>query len=159
MISNPSQPAVISDDGLHRYFLSRTWSSAGLTVAFIGLNPSTADSQNDDPTIRRCVSFAKQWGGSSLWMVNLFAYRATKPSDMITAADPVGSENDVWLDAAITNADIVVAAWGNHGHFHNRGQIVRTKYLEYLKALRVTKSGMPSHPLYIPASTALVPYC
>ena len=158
MISCPSPPAVISEDGLHRYFLSRTWAGSGLTVAFIGLNPSTADAKNDDPTIRRCMSFAKQWGGRALWMVNLFAYIATKPMALRTTVDPIGSQNDAWLDAVITKADIVVAAWGNHGHLHNRAQIVRTKYPTYLKALKVTMTGMPSHPLYIPAATTLVPY-
>ena len=159
MISSLAQPAVISEDGLHRYFLSRTWGSEGLTIAFIGLNPSTADEQNDDPTIRRCVSFAKQWGGSSLWMVNLFAFRATKPAALKNATDPIGSQNDAWLDAAITRADIVVAAWGNHGQLDNRAKFVTAKYSTQLKTLRVTRAGMPSHPLYIPGATALIPYC
>lgn len=150
--------AVISEDGLYRYFLSRTWASTGKKIAFVGLNPSTADATKDDPTIRRCVQFAKDWGGASLWMVNLFAYRATKPSVLLNVADPIGSDNDQWLEKIICSADVVVASWGNHGSLLNRSANVVGQYADKFQALTMTKAGMPGHPLYIPATTLPKPF-
>lgn len=141
--------AVLSEDGFYRYFLSRQWGHDGKRVAFIGLNPSVADAENDDPTIRRCVGFAKMWGGTSLWMVNLFAYRSTKPDFLRIVPDPVGPENDAWLERVILSADLVVAAWGNHGKLLGRGAEVENCYRDRLHRLAVTKLGMPKHPLYL----------
>jgi hypothetical protein len=156
MIELPA--AVISEDGLYRYFLSRTWANTGKKIAFIGLNPSTADATNDDPTIRRCVQFAKDWGGTSLLMVNLFAYRATKPSVLLDVSDPIGPDNDKWLEKVIRSADIVIAAWGNHGSLLNRSAAVIERYEDKLQALNMTKMGMPGHPLYIAGTTLPKPY-
>ena len=158
MIHTPPQAVVISKDGVYRYFLSRNWFGGEKTVAFIGLNPSTADAHVDDPTIRRCIGFAKLWGGKELWMVNLFAFRSTDPLALKAASDPVGAENDHWLDAAVNRADIVVAAWGNHGVLNCRAEMVLLRYQKRLSALKITKSGMPSHPLYVPAQTQLISY-
>lgn len=155
-----TQPAVISEDSRYRYFLSRTLSPVGKRVAFVGLNPSTADEKINDPTIRRCMDFAVRWGGCSLWMVNLFAYRATKPSVLQSVLDPIGEHADAWLDAVVSQADIVVAAWGNHGQYMNRAASVLAKHGHKLTALTLTKRGMPGHPLYIKAETkpvALLP--
>jgi len=96
--------AVISGDGKYRYFLARRWGSTGKTVAFIGLNPSTADATLDDPTIRRCVGFAKFWGGSALHMVNLFALRSPTPASLRVASDPIGPQNDAWLTRVVAEA-------------------------------------------------------
>lgn len=142
--------AVISEDENYRYFLSRIWGKGGKTIAFIGLNPSTADAVNDDPTIRRCVGFAKAWGGTSLLMVNLFAFRATYPSDLVKSPDPVGPENDYWLERCIACADLAIAAWGNDGDLLGRAQTVSSRFHGSLHALAITKKGMPGHPLYLP---------
>ena len=145
-------PAVVlSPDEVYRYFLSRSWNETGKIIAFIGLNPSTANAVTDDATIRRCMRFARDWGGGSLWMVNLFAFRATKPQKMLNASDPIGPENDLWLDRVVSSADLVVAAWGNHGSLLNRSELVRCRYQGRLNALSVTARGMPGHPLYIPS--------
>ncbi len=151
-------PAVLSLDRQYRYFLGRRWNPEGKTIAFIGLNPSTADETLDDPTIRRCIGFAKSWGGGTLLMVNLFAFRSTSPSALRTASDPIGPDNEHWLERVVDNADIVVAAWGNHGELMQRGEQVRRRFAGRLHALDVTKSGMPKHPLYIAASKSLVPF-
>jgi hypothetical protein len=121
------------------------------TVAFIGLNPSTADETQDDPTIRRCRAFACSWGYDNLVMLNLFAYRATRPADMKAAADPIGPDNDWHLLDACMRADLIVAAWGSHGSFWNRDVSLR-KLLGrcQLHYLRLTKDGHPAHPLYLP---------
>ncbi|WP_425164687.1 DUF1643 domain-containing protein [Delftia lacustris] len=151
-------PAVISEDGQYRYFLSRTWNTEGKIVAIVGLNPSIADASIDDPTIRRCCRFARDWGGGALWMVNLFAYRSTDPKFLANANDPVGPENDYWLEKAATHADILVAAWGNGGILMDRAHKIKRKFQGKLLALRITKNGMPGHPLYIKAETRPIPY-
>jgi hypothetical protein len=145
-------PAVISPDGVYRYFLSRSWDPSGRTVAFIGLNPSTADASSDDPTIRRCIGFAKAWGGGTLVMVNLFGFRSTRPAVLRSSGDPVGSGNDHWMELAVSSSDIVVAAWGNHGALNGRSKLVRSRYAGRLWALDLTLGGEPKHPLYVPYS-------
>jgi hypothetical protein len=142
--------ATISPCGLYRYSLWRKWKQGPMCV-FVGLNPSTADATLDDPTIRRCIGFAKSWGFSGLMMLNLFAYRATDPGDMKAAADPVGPDNDDALHFASTNTTTVIAAWGAHGMFKGRDKQVRAM-LPRLHYLRLTKDGHPGHPLYLPAS-------
>lgn len=158
MLTQDDAPtAVISNCSQYRYFLSRRINSSLRIVTFIGLNPSTADETRDDPTIRRCVNFAKEWGAGALWMVNLFAFRATKPAVLLGIADPIGSDNDVWLERAISSSDVVVAAWGNEGRLLGRAEVVSRRYAGRLLALSITKSGMPGHPLYIRADTKPVP--
>lgn len=117
---------------------------------FIGLNPSTADEKLNDPTIRRCIAFAQSWGFGSLCMTNLFAYRATQPTDMLAQDDPVGPENDEYLRALASVSSVVVAAWGTHGTHYGRNNTVRSM-LPRLHYLRLTKEGHPGHPLYLPA--------
>ena len=118
---------------------------------FIGLNPSTANETADDPTIRRCIAFARSWGHGALCMANLFAYRATQPADLRAQDDPVGPENDAYLQKLAAEAGVVVAAWGVHGTHRGRHNVVRTM-LPTLHYLRLTKDGHPGHPLYLPAS-------
>lgn len=150
--------AVISEDQQYRYFLSRTWSASPVTAAFIGLNPSTADATTDDPTIRRCISFAKTWGAGTLWMVNIFGFRTTNPGNLLLTPNPIGPDNDIWLERAVAGADIVIAAWGNHGQLKKRGEEVAIRFTGKLQALGLNKTGMPKHPLYIKADALLQPY-
>lgn len=150
---NSEPAAIISADSQYRYLLKREWGQSGKKIVFIGLNPSTADATNDDPTIRRCVRFAKAWGGTSLWMINLFAFRSTDPRGLLSATDPIGPENDVWLDRIIRMSDLTVAAWGNNGKLRNRGLIVEQRFAGSLHMLGMTDKGEPRHPLYIRADT------
>ena len=111
--------AVISPCRKYRYQLERIWDIERKYAVFIGLNPSTADAVNDDPTIRRCMRYAYDWGYGGVVMLNLFAFRATKPRDMFNTYDPIGPLNDEFL---ISNSNydrigIVVAAWGTHGTY------------------------------------------
>lgn len=150
--------AVLSDDQLYRYRLTRSW-GPGKTVAFIMLNPSTATAEVDDPTIRRCVGFARAWGYDTLEVVNLFARRATDPGVLYEVEDPVGPENDRHLLEVCSNARLVVAAWGVHGAFKTRG----ARVLDLLKLTRVchlglTKEGHPRHPLYLPKTVLPTPF-
>jgi hypothetical protein len=123
---------------------------------FIGLNQSTADEVEDDPTIRRCVSFARSWGYGGLVMGNLFAYRATKPAEMMAANDPVGAENDEHLLALARDARIIVAAWGNKGAYQGRSMEIKA-LIPSLHALTVTTAGQPGHPLYLRKTLVPVP--
>ncbi len=117
------------------------------------LNPSTADAEKNDPTIRRCIGYATEWGYKTLYVGNIFAYRSTDPKKLKQVKDPIGIENDFQLLEVAQMSAMVVVAWGNHGGFMNRGKEVY-KYMERanikLYALRTLKTGQPSHPLYLP---------
>ena len=143
--------ANISSCGQYRYSLTRKWSDGPIAL-FIMLNPSTADAVENDRTINRCIKFAKSWSFGSLVVGNLFAFRTPFPAEMMTAEDPIGDENDDWLAHLQTTADLTVAAWGNGGLFRGRGQAV-SRLLNKPHALRITKLGEPSHPLYIRSDT------
>jgi hypothetical protein len=154
---NIESDVIFSEDRLYRYWLSRSIGPIGKRVTFIGLNPSTADASHNDPTISRCISFAKQWGASRLIVVNLFALRSTDPRALKVAYDPVGPENDTWLRQAVVQSDIVIAAWGNGGALNGRAELVSGMFPKQLHALRWTKRGMPSHPLYLPSGMRPTP--
>ena len=145
-----SQKARFSRCRHYRYSLQRQWHGGRGRVLFIGLNPSTADHRRDDPTIRRCVGFARDWGFAALEVVNLFAFRATYPQDLKAAADPVGPHNDRWLRRCHRRADLTVACWGNDGAFRERAGAVLAA-LDDLYCLRLNRSRQPAHPLYLPA--------
>lgn len=144
--------ATFSSDGRYRYTLTRRWDplASGPTVAFVGLNPSTADAREDDPTIRRCVGFARDWGFGGLVMLNLFAFRATDPESLSKVEDPVGPGNDALLATGAEASDLVVAAWGTHPLARARArEIIDSRVLFGWAALGWTKDGHPRHPLYM----------
>lgn len=141
----------------YRYTLYREWGEGNRIVAFVGLNPSTADEIKNDPTVTRCINYAKKWGYSGMYMMNIFAYRATDPRVMKAHSEPIGSENDHYLSLVAREADIVVAAWGTHGKHLNRGQAVKN-LIPGLHCLRITKDGHPSHPLYLPSDLVPIEY-
>jgi len=149
---------IFSPDRAHRYTL---WREFDLTnsdfVQFIGLNPSTADEVQDDPTVRRCIDFAKRWGFGALCMTNIFGFRATDPRVMKAHPEPIGPDNDAWLARIAAGAGLVVAAWGTHGVFMDRGRAVQS-YLHNLSCLGTTKDGSPRHPLYVRADTQPLPF-
>lgn len=124
----------------------------------IGLNPSTADETRDDPTIRRCIGFAKLNACESLCMTNLFAFRATDPQDMRREASPVGDENDEWLDRCSSGATLILAAWGKHGSHIGRAAAVAKRFPDKLWCLGTNLDGSPKHPLYVPYHQHLIPF-
>lgn len=140
-----------------RYRLSRVWDPAGTRCVFMLLNPSTADHHRLDPTVRRCVGFAHDWGHGALEVVNIFALRSTDPAGLRTAPDPVGPGNDDALLAAARAADQVVVGWGTHGTYRDRhvhvSRLLAGAGLR-VKALRTTKDGHPGHPLYLRSDSA-----
>lgn len=149
--------AILSEDRKYRYILSRIWDETKPTVLFIGLNPSTADENEDDPTIRRCINFAKNWGFGGLLMANLFAFRSTKPQALFSAQDPIGSENNYYIKEYAEKSELIIACWGNHGRFNNRSQQVY-ELIDSLNCLDTNKSGEPKHPLYIRSDAKPKPY-
>src|SRR3954471_10304152 len=107
--------AHLSSDGVYRYTLSRLWDTDPVSpeMVWVMLNPSTADAAVDDPTIRRCIGFARLWGYAGIRVVNLFALRAADPKALLAHQDPVGPDNDHWL-RAVTGERFTMAAWGSH---------------------------------------------
>lgn len=146
--------AIFSPDRTYRYMLWRQWDASLPKCTFIGLNPSTADERVDDPTIRRCIRFARDWGYGRMQMLNIFAYRATDPLVMRLAEDPVGPDNDQWLAKAATVSAMNVAAWGIHGKYRDRQRYVGLLLSGLdIYCLGTTRSGCPRHPLYMRAAT------
>ncbi|MEE4661844.1 MAG: DUF1643 domain-containing protein [Halieaceae bacterium] len=133
----------------YRYSLWRIWDRSLPAVLFIGLNPSTADARRDDPTLVRCMGFARDWGFGGVYTVNLFAFRATDPEVMKRARHPVGRDNDNVILATAARAQCLVAAWGNDGAWRGRGEAVRSM-LPGLHYLKLNATGQPAHPLYLP---------
>lgn len=178
--------AIVSGCGKYRYRLWREWrlgnspqwdmwtdddgapivDGAGqqlgepLSALFIMLNPSTANGDQDDPTIRRCVAFAKAWGFDRMEVVNLFAWRATDPRDilaMTAKGDPIGPDNQHHVDRALNDAGLVICAWGANGGHIGQDETMLGWIEENIRehqphALRLTKAGHPAHPLYLPAT-------
>jgi hypothetical protein len=139
--------ADFSECGRYRYKLWRTWDDIRPVVMFIMLNPSTADATANDPTIRRCIGFAHDWGYGGVRVGNLFAWRTPYPQALRSALDPIGRHNDGALCELAEGAALVVAAWGVHGMWLARARTVRQRFTRPLHALGVTKSGEPAHPL------------
>jgi hypothetical protein len=137
-----------------RYSLCRIWDPKLPRAMFVGLNPSTADENEDDPTVRRCIGFARKWKFGGLILVNLFAYRSTDPAYMLEADDPIGPANDRHIRANALAAGRVVVAWGTMGGFLDRDQHVLS-FLHGAHCLGTTKHGHPKHPLYLAGNTRM----
>jgi hypothetical protein len=157
--------ATFSPCGTYRYTLSRAWGDPTNRVAFCMLNPSTADASIDDPTIRRCIGFAKLWGAGALDVVNLFALRSTDPKALYKHHSPVQPRGTLINDEAIVAiakaARFVVAAWGKHGSLLARAGHIETMLWVCrvdLVCLGVNGDGSPKHPLYLPKDAPRAPF-
>ena len=169
--------AVISDCERYRYLLSRQWTphKKDGTVLWVMLNPSTANHVENDPTIRRCIGYSKKWGFSRLEVVNLFAYRATKPADLLSTVDPIGPENDFYIQEAAARARLVIYGWGATAGKIDRirprivHQLVykarkrcsekhKPGFIQSAQALWTTSGGHPSHPLFLSYDCTPEPY-
>jgi hypothetical protein len=172
--------AAISACGRYRYLLWREWRDIAShndanwrvlkgdgkeyrepkSCVFVMLNPSTADGEIDDPTIRRCVAFAKREKFERLEVVNLFAYRATNPRDVLALkhpADPVGSENQRWVTMSAQDSGLIICAWGAHGSHLGQADTMRGWLIDHPQyALGFTADGHPRHPLYLKADAPLL---
>jgi hypothetical protein len=150
--SDMMRHATISECGRFRYRLGRRWGD-GAPLLFVMLNPSTADAEQDDPTIRKCIGFADRLGHGGIEVVNLFAFRATDPRELRAAGYPVGPENDHHLEEVCRQAPAVLCAWGSKAKGLRRPADV-LRMLKAWKAapmaLRVNAGGIPAHPLMLP---------
>lgn len=151
--------AILSDDQRYRYLLDRTWLPEATKLTFVMLNPSTADAAEDDPTIRRCIGFAKREGFGGIRVVNLYAFRATDPKVMLREIDPVGPGNDNHITGACLDRTVVVA-WGANAAPHRAREVLRilNRCNARVFSLGTTASGAPRHPLYVKGDQPLVPY-
>lgn len=154
--------ATVSECGKYRYSLERRWNDAGIKAAhvrWIMLNPSTADANIDDATIRRCIGFSNAWHFSSMVVMNLYAYRATNPRELsqLSYAERCGPENGVYLCGFKLMPEppcFTVLAWGD-GLIDRAPPIIESGRCY---ALGYTKKANPKHPLYLPAGTPLFSY-
>lgn len=168
-----NRETIFSPDRAYRYTLWRTFETGLLPapvisggnvakegyVQFIGLNPSTADETQDDPTIRRCIDFSKRWGYGAFCMTNIFGFRATDPKDMFAHQESSEAriENAKHVERIAESAGLIICAWGKHGEHLKRGE----KFIEHLSHIRgftlhhlgLNGDGSPKHPLYLKAAT------
>lgn len=159
--------ASFSPCGQYRWWLERQWTPARPRLLFIGLNPSRADGDRDDTTLRRLLGFADRWGYGALEVLNLFARISPAPAVLRRAADPVGPANDGWLQARLAAQPLAPLwlGWGNHGVWRGRARLVL--HLLDLSGgrqravfcLGLTAGGQPRHPLYLPATAAPLQWC
>ena len=155
--------AELSPCGKYRYKLGRHWADGGV-LTFVMLNPSTADDEADDPTIRRCMSFAMREGAAGIHVVNLFALRATDPNELkASEVFAFGPANFDALTGAIQDPSKfpIVCAWGAHtlARVAGRTFLERAKYSERkIVCLGKTKDRSPRHPLYVPSTQKFEAY-
>lgn len=155
--------AHFDDTRTYRYLLRRTWADTLPRIAFVMLNPSTADEAIEDATIRRCIGFARREGAGGLDVVNLFAYRTTYPRELAQADEPVGRDNDQYVEDALRGAKKVIVAWGD-GHASRAFQLVLSQRARSIEARLVasgalcfglTRRGNPRHPVRLPTDKSL----
>jgi hypothetical protein len=154
--------AEMSEDGRYRYLLWRRWDRSLPVMVWVMLNPSTADADTDDATIRRCIGFAKRWGYGGIDVINLFAFRTTYPKELLESGDAVGRPRniDVFYGAIDQKPPLIVAAWGNSlppNHDLHTDAVRSVLRSNGAKCLGHTKSGEPRHPVRLAYDTELVP--
>lgn len=158
--------AIISVSRQYRYVLWRIWNGENRPslkmIAFVGLNPSTADEQTDDPTIRRCIGFATDWGYDGIYMINLWAFRATEPKVLKeqTVKEAEGPQNRDWLVKVAERSISVVLAWGSHGNWRGQGKKIFELVADTVEPFSFGQNagGEPKHPLYLRKDTPCKPF-
>jgi hypothetical protein len=158
--------ATISDCGKYRYHLWRIWDDELPILAFVMLNPSTADAKQDDPTIRKCIGFAKRDGYGGISIRNVFAWRATDPSELTKVDDPFGPKNPITIQEleTIQTPSKIIVAWGNRIYTQHRNHKLHIAYrwaagvalMGHAYCLGINQNGDPKHPLYLPNTTPWV---
>jgi len=152
--------AVISPCGEYRYRLWRRWNDLQPVMVWVMLNPSTADASQDDPTIRRCIGFAKREGFGSIDVLNVFALRATNPDALLSHRDPFGPDNEEWLLGCRQRHAMSQLVLG-FGAIHSPRLLSHYKraWCAFVQAkpncFGITKAGWPRHPLYLPGNAAI----
>ena len=160
-VGNELRQALYSECESYRYALEITWVPSGNAIAVIGLNPSTATELVDDPTLRRVKGFAREWGYGGVRMLNAFALRSTDPKALFKHTDPIGPDNTIGFLKSMAYPH-TIAAWGKNiqskkWRCYYRGHEI-SEAMPYLQCFRITDSGHPEHPLYLPADLKPVPF-
>lgn len=151
--------ATFSPCQRYRYALRRVW-GRGALVLWVMLNPSTADAQHDDATIRKCIRFSRAWGYGGLLVGNLYGWRSTDPAVLPEVAEPVGPDNDRHLVALASEAAIIVCAWGVNADPERAAFVVRLLQTtgKALHSVGRNADGSPCHPLYKPGHLRPMPF-
>ena len=149
--------ASFSECRKYRYSLLRIWDKEKPLVMFIGLNPSTAKEDADDPTIRRVKAFAASWGFGGVYMMNLFSYVTPYPAQLSHYEDPVDGANDFQLKQIGKLCSEIIFAWGSFPEARHRAEEIKAMFPE-AKALVLNADGSPRHPLYVPKNVQLIPF-
>lgn len=160
-LRNANRDALVTPCGVFRYWLMRRWSGCRPMLLFVMLNPSTADADTDDPTIRRCAHFAMMHEYGGFYVVNLFAFRATKPADLRRGGYQVGPDNDAHTERLLAECPEVCVAWGANAAGLERPQVVLPMIRRAGRqplCLAITSSGYPQHPLMLPKDCRLRPF-
>jgi hypothetical protein len=165
VIAYNEKTAVISDCKKYRYLLRRSWDHIKPRFLIVMLNPSTADDEKDDATIRSCTRLCSALGAGSYEVVNLFAFRATNPKELymeyVEDLDIIGPKNDISIEAALMRCDLPLIGWGAHALAEERGKTVTSMIRHYRPAvfcLGANKDKSPKHPLYIKSDVSLQVY-
>lgn len=156
-----SASAIFNTTRTHRYLITRTWNTELPSAVFVMLNPSTADAFVPDPTITRCVNFARREGAGGLRVVNLFGLRSTNPAALVDHPNPIGRSCNRLIVEAVQDAAVVIAAWGVPGRLRGRDSKVTDLLAAQdidLMCLGRNKDSSPKHPLYVRADQPLEPY-
>lgn len=158
--------AIISPCERYRYRLERDIQSTGPVVLLVGVNPSTADATNNDPTIRKELGFGQRLGWRKIIKGNVFAYRATDVGELAHAPDPIGPDNIEHLIAMVADADLIIPCWGNRlkipsrlrHHLDATAKFLRQADhpLSPVRIFGLTQTGDPMHPLMLAYKTPLV---
>ncbi|GAA4328407.1 DUF1643 domain-containing protein [Flaviaesturariibacter amylovorans] len=154
----PIRSADFSPCGQYRYRLQRIWDRSRPIIAFMGLNPSTANAETDDPTIRRVIGFAKREGYGGVSMYNLFNVVSPDPKVLLTHPDPLGPDGWKWL-AVVSLYPKVVLCWGAFPEAKERAaEVLQVLTPGALYCLGKTAAGHPKHPLYLPSDSPLIKF-
>lgn len=157
-MDNTNSGATFSECKKYRYALWRIWDKAKPVVMFIGLNPSTANESENDPTIRRVVSMANSWGYGGVYMMNCWAYIATDPT-LLKTNEFSNEWNNNTITATASKCKTIVFAWGSFEIVKRLGR--DSELIEMFpnaKCLMKNKNGSPRHPLYVKGDTELSLY-
>lgn len=156
LFTKQNNGALFSPCRKYRYKLWRIWDDTLPMLMWVGLNPSTANEETNDPTIRRVITFSQKWGYGGIYMTNLFAWVSSKPQDLKTVADPLGDNNNI-LQSVSEKSAAIVFAWGTFKEAQARGEEVKRMFPQAV-ALGINADGSPKHPLYVKGDTQPVNY-
>lgn len=152
----------ISECQKYRYSLTRVWDESKPSILFVGLNPSTADADKDDPTIKKLIAYTKAWGYGGFEIVNLFAYRSSDPKNLYNKqAIAIGPGNTTYLKQAASSHVKTICMWGNQAK--EISETVTAIWTQYFRGkgaycFKINRDGSPAHPLYLPGSCKLIKF-